>query len=139
MLYDKFISSPFHISLSLADSFFFKPYLFAGSVYYNTEKFDSSLFYYQQANLILNKYSTPLQESQRLYNRLGAIYFETGNYKQAKNYFEKALSVLEPGNPFYKEFLFNYKNNIASAQIKLDEYSEFSRIMRGIAQSVKTN
>jgi CHAT domain-containing protein len=120
--------------IHLADSFFFKPYLFAGSVYYSTEKFDSSLVYYQQANKILNKYSTPLQETQRLYNRLGAIYFETGNYKQAKNYFEKAVSVLEPGNPFYKEFLFNYKNNIASAHIKLEEYPEAFAIYQSMLE-----
>ncbi len=107
---------------SLPDSVLFKPLLFIGSVHYSQHALDSAILYYKEAELVTEQYSTPLAEEQRLYNRLGVIQYETGNYKQAKNYFEKALSLLPLSDPLYKEFKANYQNNIASALLNLEKY-----------------
>jgi len=107
---------------SLPDSVLFKPLLFIGSVYYSQHAFDSAIIYYKKAEAVTEQYSQPLAEEQRLYNRLGVMQYETGNYKQAKNYFEKALSLLPVSDPLYKEFKANYQNNIASALLNLEKY-----------------
>ncbi len=112
----------------LPDSFLFKPLLFTGSICYSRHAIDSAVFYYKKAESICDQYPHPLSEQQRLYNRLGVIYYETGNYKQAGNYFEKALSLLRTGDPSYKEFRANYQNNIASALLNLEKYDEAKKI-----------
>lgn len=103
---------------AIADSFLFLPCLYTGAIYYNQNQFDSALFYYKKAEQLNDSYQKPLAESQRLYNRLGAIYYENGNYRQARNYFEKAISLTDSSN---KTLLTNYKINIASLLIKLEE------------------
>ncbi len=107
---------------SLPDSVLFKPLLFTGSVFYSQHSFDSAVIYYKKAETITEKYTKPLAEEQRMYNRLGVIHYETGNYKQAKNYFEKALSLLPVTDPLYKEYKANYQNNIASALLNLEKF-----------------
>ena len=49
------------------------------------------------------------------------MFYEKGNYKLAGNYFEKAIQALPPGVPEYENLLVNYKINIASLYIKLEE------------------
>ncbi len=107
---------------SLPDSVIFKPLLFIGSVFYSQHAFDSAVIYYKKAEEVTTRYTLPLEGEQRLYNRLGVIHYETGNYKQAKNYFEKALSMLPISDPMYKEFKANFLNNIASALLNLENY-----------------
>lgn len=109
---------------AIEDSFLFLPLIYTGGIYYNENKFDSALNYYRQAEKIKDTYANPLNESQRLYNRLGAMYYETGNYKQARNYFEKAIAVLNTENNMDEGLLANYQINIAALQIKLEEYEE---------------
>ncbi len=106
----------------LPDSMLFKPLLFIGSVHYSQHAFDSAVFYYKEAEAITDLYQQPLADEQRLYNRLGVIQYETGNYRQAKNYFEKALALLPPTDLLYREFKANYQNNIASALLNLEKY-----------------
>ncbi len=106
----------------LADSFLFKPCLYTGTVYYSLHVYDSAVYYYKKAEDISEKYTRPLSDQQRLFNQLGLIHYETGNYKQAKNYFEKALSRLSPADPSLKELRVTYQNNIASALLNLEKY-----------------
>ena len=106
----------------LPDSVLFKPLLFIGSVYYSQHAFDSAVSYYKQAENITTRYAQTLDGEQRLYNRLGVIHYETGNYKLAKNYFEKALALLPATDPLYAEFKANFQNNIASALLNLEMY-----------------
>ena len=117
---------------NLPDSFLFKPYLYFGILLYNENLFDSSLSIYKKAEQIAGSYSTTLQETERLYNTLGALYYETGNYRQAKNYTEKSLSVIPKSNPYYKELVVNYKINLASILTKLEEFDEANRIYQEI-------
>lgn len=102
----------------LADSLFFTPFIYTGGLYYNEQQFDSALYWYKKAESVNDRYSRPLPGSQRLYNRLGAMQYETGNYKQARNYFEKAIA-LTPATE--KSLLTNYRINIASLLSKLEE------------------
>lgn len=115
----------------LPDSLLFQPYLYAGSIHYNLNNLDSAVSYYSHAEVI-NQENKGLIESERLYNKLGALYYETGDYKKSINYFEKALSIVEETKPFSIIFIVNYKNNIATALLKLQEYDRALKIFRSI-------
>jgi CHAT domain-containing protein len=119
----------------LPDSFLFKPYLYLGIILYNENLFDSSLNVYKKAEQIAQRSSAPLAETERLYNTLGALYYEIGNYRQAKNYTEKSLSVIPRSNPYYKQLVVNYKINIASILTKLEDFDEANRIYQEILPS----
>jgi CHAT domain-containing protein len=106
---------------AIADSLLFTPYLYTGGIYYLDNQFDSALFFYKKAAAINDSYSNPLQESQRLYNRLGVMYYETGNYRQARNYFEKAITLTDTSET---SLLVNYRINIAALLVKLEEYEQ---------------
>jgi CHAT domain-containing protein/Tfp pilus assembly protein PilF len=116
----------------LADSFLFKPYLYYGIILYNENFFDSSLSIYKKAEQIAQSSIVPLQETERLYNTLGALYYEIGNYRQAKNYTEKSLSVIPKSNPYYQQLVVNYKINLASILTKLEDYDEANHIYQQV-------
>ena len=67
---------------SLPDSLFFQPALFTGASYYTLNNYDSALYFFKQAEQIANKYKK-LPEVERLYNKVGALYYQTGNYRQS--------------------------------------------------------
>ncbi len=117
---------------AIADSFLFQPLLFSGRIFYSLNEFDSAYAYYKKAEKVSENYQKPLINQQRLYNGLGSMYFETGNYKQAKNYFEKASLLLSPSDPGYTDFLINYKSNIASSLVQLEKYTTADSIYRSI-------
>jgi CHAT domain-containing protein/tetratricopeptide (TPR) repeat protein len=106
----------------LPDSLVFRPAIFCGIIHYGRSDLDSARFYFEWAERIQSAYATPLFESERLYNNMGALLFETGNYRQAKNYFERALAVLSKSHPFYRELFVNYQNNLAALLIRLEDY-----------------
>ena len=108
----------------ISDSFLFKPYLFAGRIYYQRDQFDSALVYFRKADQINDAAGGKLRESSRLYNLLGVLLYETGNYRQSENYFEKALALLSDSNPDDRYLLVNFNSNIASILINLEEYKQ---------------
>ena len=116
----------------IQDSFFFKPFLFTGGTYYNQNQFDSAIYFYKKAEQINSGYSKPLEEAGRLYNRLGAMNYETGNYRLANNYFQKAVTLLSPKNSSYDFFIVTYKMNMASILIKLEEFNAADTLLRSI-------
>jgi CHAT domain-containing protein/Flp pilus assembly protein TadD len=115
----------------IADSSLFKSYLYAGSIYYSVFNYDSALYYYRYAENIVNTFPF-VSESERLYNKLGVLHFETGDYKKSIGYFEKALSLVEAQKPADILFIVNYKNNIASALRKLRRHTEALNIYKAI-------
>lgn len=122
---------------AIPDSVLFTPYLYIGGIYYVQNQFDSALDYYKKAERVNDLYKNPLNESQRLYNRLGVIFYETGNYSQARNYFEKAITLTNTGD---LSLLANYKINIASILIKLEEYPQAAIIYNSLlAYNIYTN
>lgn len=60
------------------------------------------------------------------------MYYENGNYRQARNYFEKAISLTDPSD---KNLLANYKINIASILIKLEEFESAKTLYQKLLPS----
>jgi CHAT domain-containing protein/tetratricopeptide (TPR) repeat protein len=114
---------------ALPDTLLFKPYLYAGSLHYSLNNLDSAIEYYKTAELI-NARHPGLNESERLFNKFGALYFETGDYNKSISYFEKALSLVESKKPVNRFFVINYKNNIATALMKLGKNDQALEIFR---------
>jgi len=113
--------SAWKMGRGLPDSLLFQPYLYTGSIYYTLNELDSAIWYYKKAEDITSKYFS-LSESERLYNKLGALYYETGDYRKSTHYFEKALALVQGRKPLNEFFIVNYKNNIGTALLKLGEY-----------------
>ena len=120
----------------LSDSLLFKPYLYAGTIYYGQNDLDSAGYYYRKAELVNSRYSG-LSESERLFNKFGALYYETGDYNKSISYFEKALSVVESKSPVNFFFVTNYKNNIATALMKLGKNKEALEIFNDLMKYQK--
>jgi CHAT domain-containing protein len=114
------------ISSRLADSLLFDPTLYLGESYYLTGKADSSIFFLKEAEKRLHG-PTASNQSSRLFNSLGVIYYESGNYSQAVNYFNKAKNLtigqrdFDELEPYYKYALFSFLNNIGSCLVNLDQ------------------
>ena len=113
----------------IPDSILFVPYIYTGGIYYNQHSYDSAMYFYNQAEAIQEKYLKPLPEAERLYNRLGVMFYETGDYSQARNYFEKALILVGETDPNLKA---NYQMNIASIHIKLEEFTQARQIYESL-------
>lgn len=122
-------------NISIADSSFFKPILFAGSILFQQDNLDSAFKYLKDAEEINDRYNNRLVGSERLYNLLGVFHYETGNYRQAVNYFEKALELLSELNPSEKSLQVNYKINIASTLLKIEEYEAARKIIEEMLQA----
>lgn len=121
----------------ISDSLLFVPLLYTGGIYYSRNEFDSSLHYFRQAEALNEKFGGQLKESQRLYNRLGVLYYENGNYILARNYFEKAIAHTDVDDAYLRA---NYELNIASLLVKLDELDEAKKSYEQIlARGLYTN
>lgn len=108
---------------NLPDSLQYLPFLYLGNSYYAGDRLDSAFDAYKQAENIALKYKH-INGLERLYNTLGVMHFEAGNYQQSAVYFDKALSTLtdERSN---NQFLFvNYSNNYASALRKSGQWNK---------------
>jgi CHAT domain-containing protein/Tfp pilus assembly protein PilF len=114
-----------------ADTLLFKPYLYTGTIYYSSNNLDSAVYYYKQAETI-NTNHPGLNESERLLNKFGALYYETGDYDKSISYFEKAVSIVESKKPYNVFFAINYKNNIATALMKLGKNKEALEIFNDL-------
>jgi CHAT domain-containing protein/Tfp pilus assembly protein PilF len=110
---------------NMADSLLFAPFIFTGGVYQTENQFDSALFYYKKAEQIAALYPTILSDSKRLYNRLGMLHYESGNFNQAKNYFEKAIELTSATETSFRT---NYKINIATILIKSGEFEAAKKL-----------
>jgi CHAT domain-containing protein len=107
----------------LSDSLTFLPLLYCGSSYYTLQQFDSARHFYQRAEAVIDKYPN-MPERERLYNKIGTLYYEEGNFHQSLNYFTKALSLLDTTKADNNFLLVNYYNNIAVTYKKLGRYQE---------------
>lgn len=98
----------------LPDSVLFRLLLSAGNVHYADGLFDSSVYYFSLAENIINKYPNAGLAGD-LYNSLGALYTESGDYMQSAAYFKKALEITKKTSPELGEAIFAMSVNIASA------------------------
>src|SRR5205085_11679265 len=69
-------------------------------------------------------------EQERLYNSLGAIYYESANYNQAINYFEKALQYDDD-----EETRVTLQSNIANCLVQLSRYDEGIKLLNTLLPS----
>jgi tetratricopeptide (TPR) repeat protein len=106
----------------LADSFVFKAYVLSGNIYFIQNRLDEANNSFRKAEVIQDRTSQKIRESERLYNALGVLHFQSGNYLQAGNYFRKASETLDPNGPYYADFLVNYSINSAIALFKLENF-----------------
>lgn len=98
----------------LSDSILFRLLLSAGNVHYMEGLFDSSVYYFSWAERIIEQYPGAGLAGD-LYNSLGALYSESGDYVQSGNYFNKALEITQETRPDLKEAIFAMSANIAFA------------------------
>ncbi|WP_162417248.1 CHAT domain-containing protein [Cyclobacterium roseum] len=78
---------------ALSDTLLFASYLYLGESFFLQNQIDSSLHFLNQAEKsLLDKKDKA--DTGRLYNSLGVIYYESGNFSQAVNYFSRARSTL---------------------------------------------
>lgn len=98
----------------LADSLLFRLLLSTGNAHYNDGLFDSSIYYFSRAEKIIEKYPAA-GHAEDLYNSLGALYSESGNYRQSITHFSKALEIIRATRPNFREADFAMSMNIASA------------------------
>jgi CHAT domain-containing protein len=113
-----------HHNFHLADSLSFRLLLSIGNMQYVEGLFDSSLFYLSRAEKIIVQYPGAGLAGD-LYNSLGALYSESGDYMQSGNYFNKALEITKRTRPELKEAIFAMSANIASA-VRLSGYPDSS-------------
>lgn len=117
-----------------SDSLLFKVYIYAGPDYYQLEILDSAYDMLNRAERLADKFPG-LADRERLYNSLGALYFESGNYIQSKDYFARALDIVRKQRPDDVISTANFQNNIASCLYKLGEYRQSLNIYTDLVQS----
>lgn len=113
-------------------SLFYQAYLYLGSSYHSLGNTDSATVYFERASTlsIFHPQSADFPEQERLYNSLGTIYFESANYQQAKNYFEKALRTIGSTADTRDESVVTLQSNIANCMLQLRQYPEAIKIFR---------
>jgi len=105
------------------DSLGFVAKVYAGAAYYNLTNFDSADYFLQKADGMAPEYRNWDAEV-RLYNTLGVMYYDNGNYRQGINYFNQALRLVEGRKPLDKISAINLQTNIATSFYKLGLYQE---------------
>jgi CHAT domain-containing protein/Flp pilus assembly protein TadD len=114
---------------SLKDSLLFEPNLFCGEVQYYFNHFDSCYFYLNKAEKIYTKYPK-IDHAESLFNTFGVLYFESGNYQQSINYYNKAQRILKEQGKRNENFAM--KSNIATSLRLLGKHQEALEIYESI-------
>jgi CHAT domain-containing protein len=98
----------------------FMNYILAGAGYYNLNNFDSATFYLLKAAQSPDSLGKK-EDRVRMYNTLGVLYYDNGNYLQSKNYFRQALLLIGK-----KDLTDEYslQLNIAACFFKLGLYEQ---------------
>jgi CHAT domain-containing protein len=114
-----------------ADSLTFVLHVYTGTSYYNLNFFDSARYFLLDAESRTNDYADPA-DNVRLYNTLGVLYFDNGNYQQARNYFGRALGIVKGRAPFDTASAVSLQTNIATCCYHLGLFRESLDIYRQI-------
>jgi CHAT domain-containing protein len=122
------------------DTLFFATHLFLGETYYLLSQADSSIYFLEEAEKLI-QFKSSDTEASRLYNSLGVTYFESGNYTQSVNYFDKAKNLVvgersfDELEPYFQYALFSFLNNIGSALLQLNKLDSALAIYRKLENS----
>ncbi|WP_207622437.1 CHAT domain-containing protein [Niastella koreensis] len=122
-----------------SDSLLYEIAEHAGSAYYHLNNFDSASYFLHQAEALAQRFPH-IPEKERLYNDLGVLYYENGNYLQSRNYFTQALDIINKRPPKDATWVVNIENNMAAASYKLGQYQQAITIYKTIcSQKVFTS
>lgn len=106
-----------------SDSLLYEVYIYAGTDYYYLNNFDSSNYFLLEAENLVRSFPG-IQQKERLYNALGALYYERGNFLQSKNYFSKALDIVSSRHPVDVVSAMNFENNMAASFNRLGQFNQ---------------
>src|SRR5450432_1774293 len=109
-----------HYSANVQDTF--SIFVLTGAGYYNLNNFDSASYFLLRAEEIPGETGSS-EDRVRLYNSLGVLYYDNGNYLQSKNYFTQALRLIEAKNPS-DVFAYSLQLNMATCFYKLGLYEQ---------------
>jgi CHAT domain-containing protein len=101
--------------------------LYLGSNCYQSNIIDSARYFLERAAALADGDAT-LPELGLLYNSLGVIYYESANYKQAINYFQKSVHSTDSLGTEYTEMILSFRSNIATC-LKLSGYTDSALII----------
>jgi tetratricopeptide (TPR) repeat protein len=113
------------------DSLSFVANVYLGTIYYNLNDFDSARYFLLAAESEGSRYKDQ-EDEVRLYNTLGVLYFDNGNYGQGKNYFSRALGIVTGKRPFDTISAVNLQTNIATSYYHLGLFRESLEIYHKI-------
>ena len=111
------------------DSLVFVAQVYLGAVHYNLNHFDSASYYLLRAQSLADRFSDRDDEV-RLFNTLGVLYYDNGNYREARDYFDKALAIVRGKKPVDLGYAVSLQTNIATSAFRLGQYSEALAIYR---------
>src|ERR1044072_6119157 len=122
-----------------SDSLLYELNVHTGTSYYHINNFDSANHFLLEAEMLAQRYPG-VHEKERMYNDLGAMYYESGNYLQSRNYFTHALEIIKKQPQVDVAWVVNNENNIAVANYKLGKYEEAIAIYQSIcSRNIFTN
>ncbi|HEV3326815.1 MAG TPA: CHAT domain-containing tetratricopeptide repeat protein [Puia sp.] len=116
---------------SQPDSLTFVLHVYIGTSYYNLNNFDSARYFLLIAESRSGRFKDP-EDNVRLYNTLGVLYFDNGNYGQGKNYFNQALGIVKDRKPFDTASAVSLETNIATCFYHLGLFRESLEIYHQI-------
>jgi CHAT domain-containing protein len=111
------------------DSLVFVSEVYAGAAYYNLNHFDSANYFLTRAMGKAGRFNDRDDEV-RLYNTLGVLYYDNGNYRQGKDYFDKALEMVRERRPPDTAAAVSLQTNIATSFFRLGQYQQALAIYR---------
>jgi tetratricopeptide (TPR) repeat protein len=111
------------------DSLVFVTQVYVGTVYYNLDRFDSASYFLLRAESLASRF-TDRDNSVRLYNTLGALYCDNGNFRQGRNYFDHALELVRGGKTYDTAAAVSLQINIATASFRVGKYEDALAIYR---------
>jgi CHAT domain-containing protein len=106
-----------------ADSLVVMTYINLGSTYYYLNDFDSATYFLLRSDSLMSRFPD-LEYKIRLYNTLGVLYHDNGNYVQCKNYFSQALEIIKSRQPFDTISAVSVEINIATSLLRTGRYEE---------------
>jgi CHAT domain-containing protein len=105
-----------------SDSLLYEVSVHTGSLYYRINNFDSASYFLLQAENLAQRFPGT-KDKERLFNDLGVLYYENGNYLQSKNYFTQALAIIKNQYPV-DTWVINIQINLAAVYYKLGLFKQ---------------
>ncbi|HEY1202320.1 MAG TPA: tetratricopeptide repeat protein, partial [Niastella sp.] len=122
-----------------SDSLLYELNVHTGTTYYHLNNFDSANHFLLEAEMLAQRYPG-VHEKERMYNDLGAMYYESGNYLQSRNYFTHALEIIKKKPDIDVDWVINLENNSAVANYQLGKYEDAIAIYQSMcSRNIFTN